>query len=139
MNEWTHLHFYLANASRLTGLHAHEYKEIFLKSAASEMQHVAAFQDLIVGLGGIPEKTHNSFEVYECPIYALKAALAMEEEVVKNYIQRQKDAASLGENDPINGGWIDVFLDSQIQDSRQDADHYKQILKGIPASWSFSF
>jgi hypothetical protein len=55
----------------------------------------------------------------------------MEEEVVTNYVRRQKDATLLEENDPVNGGWINVFLDSQIQDSREDADHFKQILKGI--------
>lgn len=130
-NEWKHMRFYLANASTLVGLHAHEYKEIFMEAAASEMKHVLAFQDLIIGLGGVPTIVSNDFPVYTDVYEAVKYALSMEEEVVKNYIQRQKDAGLLAETDEVNGGWIDVFLDGQIQDSREDADHMKQLLKGL--------
>lgn len=130
-NEWKHLHFYLANASLVTGLHAHEYKELLLKSAASEMGHVTAFSDLIVGLGGVPTVQRNDFTISFDPVEIIRAALTMEEEVVSNYVQRQKDAQELSSLDPVNGGWIDVFLDGQIQDSREDADHLKQILRGL--------
>lgn len=130
-NEWKHLHFYLACASRLTGLHATEYKEYFLKAAQSEMGHVTAFTDLIIGLGGVPIHEPAPYDLFDRPGCALKYALAMEEDVVANYVQRQKDAARLAEFDPTNAGWIDVFLDGQIQDSRQDADHLKQIIKGL--------
>jgi ferritin-like protein len=34
-NEWTHLRFYLYHASAVTGLHRHEYKELFMKEAQS--------------------------------------------------------------------------------------------------------
>lgn len=131
-NEWKHLHFYLACASRLTGLHAHEYKEVFLKAAQSEMGHVTAFTDLIIGLGGVPSHEPAPYELFERPEYALKYALKMEEEVVANYVQRQKDTQRMEEKDAVNAGWIDVFLDGQIQDSREDADHLKQIIKGFP-------
>jgi len=130
-NEWKHLHFYLSCASRLTGLHCHEYKELFLKAAQSEMGHVTAFSDLIVGLGGIPVHEPAPYEVFDKPEYALYYALVMENEVVANYVQRQKDASKLAENDPTNGGWIDVFMDAQIQDSREDADHLRQIIRGL--------
>ncbi len=131
MNEWKHLRFYLANASLVTGLHCHEYKELLLKAAASEMGHVTAFSDLIVGLGGQPTSDSNPFLTSSDPAEVVKMALVMEEEVVKNYVQRQDDARNLAVVDPVNGGWIDVFMDGQIQDSREDADHLKQILRGI--------
>ena len=130
-NEWMHLKFYLVTASRLTGLHAHEYKEFFLDAAKSEMAHVQAFQDLIVGLGGEPTIESNHFQLFNDPVQALKYALHMEQKVVSNYVSRQDDAKKLAETDKVNGTWIDVFLDSQIQDSREDADHLKQILKGL--------
>ena len=60
-NEWMHLRFYLHHASMVTGLHCHEYKELFLKEAASEMEHVTQFSDLIIGLGGIPTTLSNEF------------------------------------------------------------------------------
>jgi bacterioferritin (cytochrome b1) len=131
MNEWKHLRFYLANASLMTGLHAHEYKEFLLKAAEGEMGHVVAFQDLIIGLGGVPTTDSNPFLTTSDPTEVVKLALAMEDEVVKNYVQRQDDARKLATTDPVNGGWIDVFMDGQIQDSREDADHLRQILKGI--------
>lgn len=129
-NEWKHLRFYLANASFFMGIHAHEYKEFFLEAAASEMGHVTAFMDLILGLGGVPTTECNAFEIFESPESALRYALKMEDEVVANYIHRQEDAKSM--EDKVNGGWIDVFLDGQIQDSRQDADHLRRIISGFP-------
>jgi bacterioferritin (cytochrome b1) len=126
-NEWKHLHFYLTNASLVSGLHAHEYKEFLLESAAGEMKHVTAFSDLIIGLGGSPTTEVAPFKTSRYADEILNAALKMEDEVVANYVQRQKDAQELAKVDPVNGGWIDVFLDGQIQDSREDADHLRRI------------
>ena len=151
INEKKHLNFYLSNASQFVGLHAHEYKEIFIEAAKSELEHVVAFQDLIIGLENsnyalkndnvLPlanPKVENFNEPYASYFYtypdaerALQAAVRMEEEVVANYIGRQKDAQELAILDPINGAWIDIFLDSQIQDSRQDADKMKQLLRKV--------
>lgn len=132
-NEWKHMNFYLYHAGVVTGLHCHEYKEFLLESAASEMKHVSAFSDLIVGLGGRPEYVGNPFEMNAqyCnhPQNVLEMALRMEEEVVENYVKRMQDASALMENDPVNGQWIEIFLENQIQDSRQDADHIKQMLR----------
>ncbi len=135
MNEWKHLRFYLANASTMDGMHCHEYKELFLEAAASEMKHVTAFSDLIVGLGGVPTNTANDIETFKNTTNCVRYALTMELDVVKKYVQRQKDAQKLAETDPVNGAWIDIFLDGQIQDSREDADHLKQILGEGDSNW----
>jgi hypothetical protein len=58
----------------------------------------------------------------------IRYALAMEEEVVSNYTKRIKDAEDLGGED---GQWLEIFLESQIEKSRADVDHYKQILRGM--------
>jgi rubrerythrin len=60
-NEWKHLQFYLHHASAITGLHAHEYKEFLLEQAASEMQHVSQFSDMIIGLGGVATTDSHDF------------------------------------------------------------------------------
>lgn len=126
-NEWKHLRFYLYHASAITGPFSEEYKEVFLKEAAGEMSHVTEFSDLIIGLGGVATSESNSFETFADLYEAVSYALKMEEEVVSNYVQRMKDAESLG---GVDGQWIEIFMENQIQKSREDVDRYRQILKG---------
>lgn len=127
-NEWKHLRFYLYHASAVTGLHSAEYKELFLKEAASEMQHVTQFSDLIIGLGGKATFESNDFGRFTNPKEIMEYAVMMEEQVVKNYVQRMKDATKLG---GVDGTWLEIFLEGQIQASREDVDHFKQIVRGL--------
>jgi len=126
-NEWKHLRFYLYHASAVTGLHSEEYKELFLEEAAGEMSHVTEFSDLIIGLGGTATHESNSFEKFTSPKDIIQYALSMEEEVVTNYVNRMKDAEELG---GVDGQWLEIFLEGQVQKSREDVDRYRQILKG---------
>ena len=127
-NEWMHLRFYLYHASQVVGLHAHEFKELLLKEAGSEMTHVTEFSDLIVGLGGSPTDESNEFFKYSEPKEIIQYALEMEKKVVKNYTERIKQAQTLNDED---GLWIEIFLEKQIEHSRSDVDHFKQILRGL--------
>jgi len=127
-NEWKHLRFYLYHASAVVGLHCEEYKELFLKEAAGEMLHVTAFSDVIVGLEGVATHESNEFSCFTCPKDILQYAFNMEREVVDSYTHRMKDAHELGGTD---GQWLEIFLEGQIQDSREDVDHFRQILRGI--------
>ena len=127
-NEWKHHCFYLHNASNIVGIHSKEYKEYLVSQAESELQHVLQFSDLIVGLGGVPTKEVNDYptltDVEEIILYAA----SMEEEVVKNYVERIEQAEDLG---GIDGRWLVIFLESQIEDSRKDLDELKQIIKSF--------
>lgn len=127
-NEWKHLRFYLYHASAVTGLHCAEYKELFLKEAASEMLHVTQFSDVIIGLGGTATFESNEFEKFTDPKEIMEYAVSMEGEVVENYVQRMKDANELGGTD---GTWLEIFLEGQVQASREDLDHFKQIVRGL--------
>lgn len=127
-NEWKHLRFYLYHASAVVGLHCEEYKELFLKEVAGETAHVTAFSDLIVGLGGKATAESNDFPLMTDPKDILKYALEMESEVVDNYVRRMKDANDLGGTD---GQWLEIFLEGQVQDSREDVDHFRQIVRGL--------
>ncbi len=125
-NEWKHLRFYLFHASAVTGLHATEYKEFFLEEAAGEMVHVTQFSDLITGLGGTATDKSNDFLKFKKPKEILEYAYEMEKEVVSNYSERIKHAQILG---GVDGQWLEIFLETQIQKSREDVDHYKQIIQ----------
>jgi bacterioferritin (cytochrome b1) len=128
-NERKHMLFYLTNASTITGLNRIEIKEFLLEEAASEMKHVEQFQNLILGLDGkIDDFSHNQFDIFEDPYKILDYALKMEIEVIYNYSRRIKEAQELKDH---NGLWVEIFLESQIANSREDADQIKQMLKTI--------
>jgi len=127
-NEWKHHCFYLHNASNIVGLHAKEYKEWLLEQAASEMQHIVQFSDLITGLGGSPAKVPNDFPSLSDPREILEYAAKMEEEVINNYYQRIADAEKIND---LNSYWVVIFLEKQMEDSRKDLDEIRQMLKGI--------
>lgn len=128
-NERKHMLFYLTNASTITGVHRQEYREFLLKEAASEMNHVQEFQDFIIGLGGKIEDSDTGF--YDFPIFSdaesiIRYAYNMEMEVVRNYSNRIKESENL--NDYALFKWVEIFLEKQLEHSRNDADNLKQIL-----------
>lgn len=127
-NEWKHMCFYLYHASALTGLHAEEFKEVFLKEAASELTHVTEFSDLIWGLGGAPTADRNEFPRFTSVAAALNYALEMEREVVNNYVERIEQAITLPEPEAT---WLVVFLEDQINHSRRDVDRFRRLLTGV--------
>jgi len=131
-NEWKHMQFYLHHASAITGLHAHEYKEFLLEQAASEMKHVQQFSDLLFGLGVIPTTQINEFAKLTSAYEILRYAAEMEALVVANYTIRiaQLNAITFeSPSDVADAKWIEIFLEEQIKDSREDLDHLKQLLK----------
>jgi bacterioferritin (cytochrome b1) len=133
-NEWKHMQFYLHHASAITGLHAHEYKEFLLEQAASEMKHVQQFSDLLFGLGILPTTEINEFPKLTRVAGILGAAAAMEEDVVKNYVQRIAQLSTVVFQSPaeaVDVKWIEIFLEDQIKDSREDLDHLMRILAGL--------
>lgn len=125
-NEYKHMHFYLQSAILIEGLHREELREFLLKKAKEEMEHVIAFADVIVGLGGVPTTEINPYPDLYKPEQILSYALSMEEEVVKNYITRINEAIGVS---GVNGKFIEVFLEDQLLDSKKDIDNLKKLLK----------
>jgi ferritin len=133
-NEWKHMQFYLHHASSITGLHAHEYKEFLLEQAASEMKHVSQFSDLLFGLGVTPTTEINEFPKFTSAKSILEAAADMEEDVVKNYVKRIAQLSTLtfhSSAEAADAKWIEIFLEEQIKDSREDLDHLMRIIAGL--------
>ena len=130
MNEWMHMRFYLYHASAVVGLHCHEYKELLLKEASSEMGHVTEFSDAIIGLGGVATAESNNFPKFIKPEDIINHAVFIENQVVENYTLRIEQAKELG---GVNGAWLEIFYENQLEHSRTDCDHFRQILRGIVA------
>jgi bacterioferritin (cytochrome b1) len=135
-NELTHMHFYLQSAALVQGLHAKEYKEHFFAEANKEMKHVSEFSDLLIGLGGESKITTEPYleklPKLKNPVDIAKHALKIEEEVVSNYCLRIKQAESLNS---VDGTWIQIFMEKQVENSRIDIDELKQIIRGIEAGY----
>lgn len=131
-NEWKHLRFYAYHASAIVGLHAHEYKELLTAQATSELNHVIQFSDLIIGLGGTPTTESNEFPQLTDPRDIISYAVEMEAEVVHNYSERIAELEGIRNTSKTisDKKWLEIFLEKQIEDSRQDLDHFCQILKG---------
>lgn len=125
-NELKHLHFYLFSSSNVTGINRLEVREFLEKQAKSEMEHVKAFQDVIIGLDGVPTTQINFFPKLTLASEILNYALEMETEVVNNYFDRLNQADALG---GVDGRFLVIFLEEQMQDSRMDLDNIKQIMR----------
>ena len=79
---------------------------------------------MIYGLGGIPTKESNDFDCFSNPYDIINYAIKMEEEVVQNYVNLMDDAARY---ETVDGRWLEIFLEGQIQHSREDVDRFKRI------------
>jgi bacterioferritin (cytochrome b1) len=102
-----------------------------LRHSAGEMQHVTAFSDMIVGLGGTATEESNAFPKFTDPVDILNYAIKLEQTVVTNYAKRIEEVRDVyGIEDP-DARWLEIFLEDQIQDSRKDLDHLKQLVKGL--------
>jgi ferritin len=139
--EYSHWHFYMTNSASVSGLHREEISEFLFKEAQGEMNHVNEFNKLLHGIIN-RRKLNKTISIsvasfrdnISCPLEILEEALKMEEEVVRNYVQRIKDASSLQENggeDEIDGKFIELFLEDQMADSRSDADEIRMMIKKI--------
>lgn len=126
-NEYKHLHFYIQAAAMVTGVEGLEVKEFFQEQAASELKHVSEFADVIVGLGFRPSVEVNSFphDIHDAK-RLLQAALEMEQEVLENFVQRMSQAEELG---GVDGRWVVIFLEGQMEDTRGDVDRLKQLVR----------
>jgi bacterioferritin (cytochrome b1) len=133
--EYMHWHFYMNAAMRIAGLHREEIQEFLLDEAKGEMAHIEQFGRLIVGLGGTPNVAVAPFRSdLVGPKRILEEALRIEDEVVANYVERMDQAVELQNNggvDKVHGRYIEIFLEDQILDSRKDADHIREMIKGV--------
>lgn len=130
INEYKHLLFYLHSSSLIVGLNRKELKEFLFSQAENEMKHVSQFTELIVGLGRNPDIKFDNIEKeivpsLSDPVLILEKALSIEKEVVNNYLTRIQEAEQVG---GIDGKYIELFLEDQLIDSRNDIDKIKRML-----------
>ena len=126
--EYAHWHFYMYAASAVSGLDREEYAEFFKEAAASEMNHIGQFSNMIRGLGGIPTVSVAPFpSSHTNALDLVEDAIQLEAEVVKNYAERMDQTEQLSAADRVSAYRICLFLENQFDDSHTDLDHLRQI------------
>jgi hypothetical protein len=139
-NEYSHLLFYTRQASIVGGMHAAEYREFFEKAAASELQHVLAFQDRILGLapdirlGGHPLAVElprydalRGLTPFFHPHEALDHAIQLETDVARNYTHtiRALDTPSYAAFPEAT--YLKIFYEEQLKDSYEDCERMRRL------------
>jgi bacterioferritin (cytochrome b1) len=126
-NEYTHMMFYTVHSSTLLGANRLLFTDFFKNHAKSEMVHATEFQDLIVGLGGVPAPVLNPVPVFANAEAAVKHAVLIEEEVVNNYVKRLEMVEADAEISSSNKLRIKLFLEGQFEDSRRDLEELNNL------------
>lgn len=130
-NELKHMMFYLHSSHVLSGMARLYLHDRLAEHAKDEMSHASQFASKIRALGGYPVHVPNAFATELTDANdILKYALAMEQEVVKNYHERHKQATTLYEE---TGSHYDlvIFLEEQIEESQEDIDELLKVLNMV--------
>ncbi len=125
VNEYSHMLFYTVHGSTLVGPNRQVFSEFFKSHAKSEMGHAIDFQNLIVGLNGVPSPAINPVPVFADAEQAIKHAIVIESEVVNNYLDRLKSAEDLGGADGLR---VKLFIEKQFEDSRRDLEELNNLI-----------
>ncbi len=126
-SERKHLAFYTYASTMVQGLHRSELREFFEKEAASELQHVLQFSELIIHLGGTPGVFVNYYpEDLSCPVAILKYIVEMEDEVADIYAGRLRATDGM---ETAATAYCHVFYENQIEDSWRTAREVEQMVK----------
>lgn len=126
--EYQHMNFYLYSSMLVKGDYG-VVRNFLIDEASSEMEHVRQFGDIIIGLGGSPINPTDlplAVPSLSSPQEIFEFALKLETEVTDNYAIRVKQAEEFGGTD---GVWVQIFYENQLQDSRQDLDRIRMMMR----------
>lgn len=132
-NEYQHMLFYTHTASMLVGLERLYLTDKLKEHAASEMQHVFQFAQKIRANGHEPASGMEAtkFSLWPEKAYGIVGeAIKLEEQVVKNYHERHKQASDLYAETSKHYDLV-VFIEEQIEHSQGDIDELKLIMLGL--------
>ena len=131
-NERMHCLFYQQAAAIVRGPHREELRELFLKEAHSELEHVDEFSTLIVQLGGIPgnevgDLPAQAFD-WTTPEYLCRKAFNIESTVADNYKNRlmKTDSSNFDDHEVTTElVYVNLFYEDQLKDSKKAALEFR--------------
>jgi bacterioferritin len=125
-NELSAIIQYITYAAKTTGPYRPQLSQFFLTEVADEQLHAQFLANKIVALGGEPTTQPSAVPVAKTNREMLEAVLAAELKATKDYIQRAKEAESLGEKG------LAVQLEDMVRDESGHSEETERILRDWP-------
>lgn len=113
---------YLVGAEMMTGANRPELKEFFEAEVQDELSHAQFLTSKITALGGEPATEPADVELGSSNREQLEIALRAEEETIRRYKQRVKQAEAAGETG------LTVRLEEVIADEEEHRDEIRKVL-----------
>jgi bacterioferritin len=88
---------YTTYAASVAGIHRQELKEFFLTEIQDELRHAQLLADKIAALGGEPTTLPSPVPAAKSAREMLAAVREAEAQTIARYVQRMKEAESLGD------------------------------------------
>ena len=117
---------YITYAAKASGPYRPELSAFFLTEVADEQGHAQFLANKIIALGGEPTTVAAAVRPAETNREMLEAVLAAEQEAVKGYTQRAKEAEAFG----------DVGLVVQLEDMVRDETEHSEETARMLKDWS---
>ncbi|HUF28628.1 MAG TPA: ferritin-like domain-containing protein [Gemmatimonadaceae bacterium] len=121
--EYAAVIMYRTYASMVRGPFRQELRGFFTVEIADELAHAQTLADKIVSLGGTPDVTSGPVKVTDDVVQMLQNALDDEVETVDRYVERRRQAESLGEHG------LAIDLDDLIADETRHRDELRLMLQ----------
>lgn len=121
-NEYTAAIMYTYNASVIEGLYRPILKPFFESEITDEMGHALYLSNKIKILGGTPTTTPEEVKQFTEPKEMLEAAVKAEEDTIKRYEERKKQAEKLGLSE------LAIHLDDMIEDETGHKEELSRLL-----------
>lgn len=122
-HEYLAMNFYLQCSFTVRGYRRGFLKGWLREQANEELGHATQIADKIASLGGVPTPVIPEAKGLRDPIAILETALKYEQEVVKNFTQRVRDADALGDVH------LRMMLEEQLAESQGEAEEIQKLLE----------
>lgn len=123
-HEYQAIVMYNTYAAAVSGIHRNELKRFFLEEVADELGHAQFLADKITALGGQPVTRAAEVTYVTTPREMMKNVAKTEEETIKRYAKRMKQAADFGDFG------LEAKLGDLIADETEHMEEAKKILQG---------
>lgn len=125
-NELSAVIQYTTYAAKVTGPYRPQLSQFFLAEIADEQMHAQFLANKIVALGGEPTTRPSEVPLAKNNHEMLEAVLAAENDAVKNYTHRAKEADEFGDKG------LAVQLEDMVRDESGHSEETERILRDWP-------
>lgn len=125
-NEFSAIIQYITYAAKATGPYRPQLAQFFLAEVADEQMHAQYLANKIVAMGGEPTTQPSPVRAAKNNREMLEAVLVAENEAVKGYTQRAREADEFGDKG------LSVQLEDMVRDESNHSEETERILRDWP-------